>query len=64
MFFFLCLYREANLSFWSQRKKSLLAMRMKEGGWEVEDVEGKEGGTDGQLANTMTIWEGHYISIK
>lgn len=39
-------------------------MRMKERGWEVEDVEGKEGGTDGQLANTMTIWEGHYISIK
>lgn len=38
-------------------------MRMKERGWEVEDVEGKEGGTDGQLANTMTIWEGHYISM-
>lgn len=29
----------------------------------MEDVEGKEGGTDGQLANTMTIWEGHYISM-
>lgn len=39
-------------------------MRMKERGWEVEDIEEKGVGTAGQLANTKIIREGHCISIK